>query len=431
MRRAMVCLCGVGGVLGVMLGGCGVGYDRLVMVTQTNVGVNAETTPVPTVEITISRSEAVIAPTYANGDTPPVLAGFSMKTKPLLDLFGPSIGSAFTVGDASLVVADLAGQPTSDDVCDEKGVVAAKYDSTVVAPIATADLGKWWWDEMGRVRPVFFSTDTATGVKVSWTGTGGQYPDRLSVGYKRKEWALAPLTRNKVEKDASGNAAPKGYEFHEIKSPSLIATVAVDVDAADSEETFSQVQFFATGRAATLLARQQEVRRSVFERIDPEAAEQLFHSDSTEAQVIRDWLAENPENGKLLDDWLQRQVPLVSRKVLLTGTGDDVAELRVLAVQTLILPPPRTDRTPDEVAFRELMSRTLETPADKSRRNKVIDCALERFDVDADPLDLFEGKESPSDAEVRAMRLAVEAFEKNLGDATADCDTLLGSSGDD
>lgn len=391
MRRAMVCLCGVGGVLGVMLGGCGVGYDRLVMVTQTNVGVNAETTPVPTVEISISRSEAVIAPTYANGDTPPVLAGFSMKTKPLLDLFGPSIGSAFTVGDASLVVADLAGQPTSDDVCDEKGVVAAKYDSTVVAPIATEDLGKCWWDEMGRVRPVFFSTDTATGVKVSWTGTGGQYPDRLSVGYKRKEWALAPLTRRVALKDdGTARTAPAGYEMHEIKSPSLIATVAVDVDAADSEETFSQVQFFATGRAATLLARQQEVRRSVFERIDPEAAQKLFEDVSVEATVIQDWLILGEESRNSLVAWLGKERPGADVDTFLRSPAAEFRELRKRAIDELGIVAAPAEVYPAEIVAYTNLYNAAALDADMQRLETIVACFAGHYSREWDAYELTE-----------------------------------------
>ena len=81
--------------------GC-VGYDRTLFVTKTNVGIDIDTTP-PTAEINIARKEVVIAPTFANGETPPVLGSFSMASKGMF----ADVSSTFSGGDAAVTMATL------------------------------------------------------------------------------------------------------------------------------------------------------------------------------------------------------------------------------------------------------------------------------------------------------------------------------------
>jgi hypothetical protein len=227
----------------------------MVLATRTNVGISAETTPQPLAEISASRSEALIAPVYPGGDTPPALAGVSVKAN--TGLFSSSIGSVFATGRAAVILAN-------------PGVLnggQAKGEIDVVMPMSELDKVK---DEMQRIRPVFFATDTSTGLKASWTGAAGQYPDRVHFGYNRKEGALAPLgIRPSLDENGGQRKDPSGNALATVHAPSLIATVSVDVRAASGAK-YDQVQFFASGRAADLLAPQDPVRSAVFEVVKPD-----------------------------------------------------------------------------------------------------------------------------------------------------------------
>ncbi|NBV21954.1 MAG: hypothetical protein EBS05_08545 [Proteobacteria bacterium] len=58
-----------------LLQGC-VGYNRVAFATKSNVGLDFDTQPVPTMQVNISRKEMAIEPTYEGGQTPPLLASF-------------------------------------------------------------------------------------------------------------------------------------------------------------------------------------------------------------------------------------------------------------------------------------------------------------------------------------------------------------------
>lgn len=240
-----------------VLGGCSIGKTKMVMVTRTNVGINAETTPVPLAEISMSRSEALIAPVYSGGETPAALAGASTKAN--TGIFEASIGSAFATGRAAAILAD-------PKILRGTGLHGAG-DLNVLIPLSELNAIK---EEMQKIRPVYFATDTSTGLKASWTGTAGQYPDRVHLGYNRKEGALAPLTISPQLDDNGEQVTDNaGNALVTIHAPSLIATVTVDVQAKSGAK-FDQVQFFASGRAAELLAPQEPIRASVFDVVKPD-----------------------------------------------------------------------------------------------------------------------------------------------------------------
>lgn len=96
-------LCGVLPILA----GCGVGYNRTLFVTKTNVGFEASGEP-PTLELGISRLEGTVGPQFENGKKLPVLASFKFNS----DLpFSPHIGSTFATGDAATTLAALTTIP--------------------------------------------------------------------------------------------------------------------------------------------------------------------------------------------------------------------------------------------------------------------------------------------------------------------------------
>src|SRR5262245_16174552 len=99
-------------ILASLLGGCA-GYNHTLFMTKSNVGLDFDSKP-PTLEINVSRKEAVIAPSFEGGKTPPVLASFKPGAGG-----GGSFGSffmgtdqTFAGGDAAMAMAQLYDQPT-------------------------------------------------------------------------------------------------------------------------------------------------------------------------------------------------------------------------------------------------------------------------------------------------------------------------------
>jgi hypothetical protein len=204
--------------LAVLITGCA-GYDRALMVTKTNVGLDIESTP-PTAELTIARREIAIQPTFPDRpkttSTPemPLAEAQSHETEtalPLLGSFGlqgkffnPSISGNFAGGEAAVSLAsedndqDGANNLTADP--EEESAKASICLMNAPDDIRSPIKQFWHWvigksreEAESEPRPFYFATDTAYGLKVAWTGTGGPYPDTLKLGYNRKELASAPI----------------------------------------------------------------------------------------------------------------------------------------------------------------------------------------------------------------------------------------------
>ena len=79
MRQAnkAITLCFLCGVLSI-LAGCGIGYNRTLFITKTNVGFEASAEP-PTFELDISRLEGTVGPQFENGKKLPVMASFKFS----------------------------------------------------------------------------------------------------------------------------------------------------------------------------------------------------------------------------------------------------------------------------------------------------------------------------------------------------------------
>lgn len=291
------------------LAGCRLGYDTLLFTTRTNVGLDVDSKP-PTAELSISRVEGVLAPTFEQGKTPPVLASFRYGQG---GLFSSRIGSTFAAGDAATVMAGLYKEPTPpnkatglDAIDSPTGTSTDKLDSALRLSVKPMPNGRDLL-QPGEVRPVFFGTTTTFGLKVGWSGMTGQFPDSLSLGYKRKELAIAPVTYK-----AAG-------ENHLVETPSLLATVDVDstITGPNDEKTrLTYLQFFATGRAATALALEQDVRKAMILRLDPNQATITRVADITWgdpavddalAKRIENWLAADAANVQAINQWIARE----------------------------------------------------------------------------------------------------------------------------
>ena len=275
------------------------GYDRALLVTKTNIGLDVDTKP-PTAEISIARREVAIQPTYpetveqgdpkkaatatgAGASTKATVATMSKETAlPLLASFGlqgnflnPRITGHFAGGDAAVYLA----QETVDNA---KGGL----DSSLCLksePKDTRSLFLKFWhfitnksyeDYLREPRPFYFATDTTYGLKAAWSGTSGPYPDSLKLGYNRKEFASPPIF---VDTSCGGNE-----KYWNIKLPSFYASI----DNGSGWETVTHdnpsepgvwkghpkhIQFFATGQAANAFAKRLSVRQVAFENMAPEA----------------------------------------------------------------------------------------------------------------------------------------------------------------
>ncbi len=261
--------------LAVILGGCA-GYNTTMFMTKSNAQAPDIDMKPPTAEINISRKEAVIEPAFTKGQTPPVMASFKPNVH-----FGGALGDyflgvdqTFAGGDAALTMAMLYNSPTP--TCITNG----QFDSTLTFTNGNINTNHNRFFDLiftpakpDEVRPFFFGTDTQLGLKVAWSGAGGQFPDTVKAGFNRKEFAWAPVTMSQDGKS--------------IKMPSFLATIQTSTGGNSSTNQYSvtngtnqtnvsgqnggisSIQYFATGEAASYLARQKDVRDAMLKRLDP------------------------------------------------------------------------------------------------------------------------------------------------------------------
>lgn len=244
--------------LAALFSGCA-GYNHTLFMTKSNVGLDFDSKP-PTLEISVARKEAVIAPTFEGGQTPPVMASF----KPRVGVGGGfanfvlGVDQTFAGGDAAQAMSMLYDKPTATD--------PALYDSAL--ELSEKPAYKNWFQAIpgkGATRPLIFGTDTSFGLKAAWTGTGGQFPDTVRLGFNRKEFAWAPISATPVKVNGVEDAKRVN-----VKMPAFLATI-------ESSQKFSTngaaqveaLQYFATGKSATFLAMQRDVRRAMHARLDP------------------------------------------------------------------------------------------------------------------------------------------------------------------
>ena len=303
-------------LLVVFLTGCS-GYDRALLATKTNVGLDIDSAP-PTAEITIARREIAIQPTY------PAPAG-EESALPLFGSFGlggsflnPSITGHFAGGDAAVLLTKESKVSENGDSSVPTEENNGKENSALCLRDKPSDTrGPWvkFWhfitfqekeDVMKKAReetrPFYFATDTSYGVKVAWKGTGGPYPDSLKLGYNRREFASSPIF---VEQEGSctfteenGSKNIKGYE---VKMPSFYASI----DNAGGYTTLTDsgvthVQFFATGKAAKQIAGNDYVRQVALNDISPDAAKrkakQIGLNQSLIDEIIEEYNEANATN---------------------------------------------------------------------------------------------------------------------------------------
>ena len=116
-------------------------------------------------------------------------------------------------------------------------------------------------------RSLIFFTNTTTGLEVS-TGSASTDPVRIIVGYKRQEGVLNPVYDKDgidiVSKDTSGHPVERVKKYRD-EAYSVIAKYqgGASAGAGGASASSTNGQWFATGRAATLLAEQPGIAGAV------------------------------------------------------------------------------------------------------------------------------------------------------------------------
>ncbi len=279
MKRNMHAITGML-CLALSLTGCVAGYNSLLFVTKTNIGLEVDTQP-PTFSLDIGRQEGLLAPSYEAGKTPPVLASFRFENQ---DAFSNYIGSAFATGDAAVAMARLYDAEDNEAFADDKiwdldrddwAELEEHFDSAVMLEMEPKLPFFVPKSEPHRVRPVLFGTDTSTGFKVKWSGVQGTMPDYIRLSYQRRELAFAAVTVGPeiTRNEETGEREVKGLS---AATPSLLATVDADFSATTRLSTkVGYLQYFASGSAATALAMRNDVRQAMTRRLDPDQAARM------------------------------------------------------------------------------------------------------------------------------------------------------------
>lgn len=292
------------GICIIVLSGCA--KDRALIATKTNVGLDFDTKP-PTAEISIARRELAIQPSFPDmfdeETALPMLASFNLQG----NFLNPSIIGHFAGGEAAVYLAKDPNDDAKKGKDDSKkgnndGIKSSlcllhkpnkdinEEDIAIDRPGGDSRgvLLKFWhiltgvtFEEYIRSpRRFYFATDTTFGVKVAWSGTTGPYPDSLKLGYNRKEFASPPIFVHKGcdnQKETSENVSEESKEkgdMWSIRLPSFYASISNSSAWStifDSE--VNNVQFFATGQAATKFAERESLRQIAFENMAPKAAE--------------------------------------------------------------------------------------------------------------------------------------------------------------
>lgn len=266
MRKT--CILGTVMLVLVLIQGCAPGYNSVLFATRSNVGFDADTAP-PNLEIAVSRYEGVFEPTFEGGQTVPVMASFSSESNAFTNFFW-GVKSTFATGEAAFVMSYLYddAMPLKDD----KGKDKVCYERVTLSKMPDPKLPfgcKVQYVKAGEVKPVLFGTDTILGIKIKWSGQTAQYPSSVNIGFKRTEATLAPIAvgANRIaDPNNPNNINNKKYE---ADIASLLATIDTNVSASENVK-FTYLQYFATGSAASNLARRHEVREAMLRRSYPD-----------------------------------------------------------------------------------------------------------------------------------------------------------------
>ncbi len=307
MRHTPSCLALAAGIL--LIQSCATGYNTALFSTKSNIGIDVDTKP-PTAEISIARREGVIAPAFEGGQTPPVIASFQSDSN-LFGRFFFGVKSTFAGGDAAIaLVKEPAEEPYNSMLC-----LTQKPDVISSQGVDTSVPGK------GAVEPFTFDTDTTLGLKLGWSGTTSPFPDTVRLGFNRKELAWAPLFgTDTVVCTIPGTDKPGKPGVYAVWMPSFLGVLNGSTQAGgfaqggESAQTgVVWTQYIATGKAATMLASRDQIRRLMMGQAKQAimaAQVGTFDGDDPTVPCIDKWLeADDNHPSELQRWWTMRGLP--------------------------------------------------------------------------------------------------------------------------
>jgi hypothetical protein len=283
-------------LVAIMVDGCAVGYNTTLFTTKSNIGLDVDTKP-PVAEISISRQEGVLAPGFEGGQTPPVIASFQTNTNAFSRFFF-GVKSTFAGGDAAIGISQKPDAPAMENM---SGLCLSKKPDT--KKLFGWDLLDVSVPEAGQIKPFFFTTDTSLGLKLAWSGMTGPFPDTIRLGFHRNELALAPVYGTDKTKNCMipGTDTPGVYA---IWMPSFLAVLDNDVTTGLPTETKSSWhQYFATGKAATTLSNNKDVRKTMRDNVYPEPIIGTIDNSDPVNFCVRTWLNADQSNADILQKW--------------------------------------------------------------------------------------------------------------------------------
>lgn len=230
----------------------GCASERAILGTKTNVGIDVDTRIPPRVEVSMARYEFGILPTYRNFEKDGTFSTFTSFIQEG-GFFTPEIQQTLIGGDAAFSIFDIENKPSGKD---------QRSDSSIcIQDDKKEQLKNYHEDQDIKPKRFIFFTDTAFGLKVSWSGATAAVPDSFTLGYNRNEFASPPIYINKYCTDK------KKEGYYNVRLPSYLAIIdnKVKLDTI-AESGIRHEQFFATGSAATKLADRQSMKQYIFEK---------------------------------------------------------------------------------------------------------------------------------------------------------------------
>lgn len=233
--------------------GCATGYNHSLVSNSANIGFDLNAEP-GKLEGAISSTSGGMTPTFEGGQTLPLLASITTKSKGMGQFFKGSASTVVT-GDAAYTMSYIYAD------CN-KNVDAVKH-----IPDVTLTLKPKTVPGPGEVQPTSFMTNSMFGASLTVGRQAPIAPSALKIGFNRHESVIVPIT---VTKDGSGSNYIAG-------TPSMIATLDHSADLAGrtglndngTETPLTYVQYFSTGSAADNMALRSDVRRDTLHRINP------------------------------------------------------------------------------------------------------------------------------------------------------------------
>ena len=232
-----------------------VGYDSVLFVTTTNIGIDVDRAP-PNVSIAYDRYEGYFGPAYETGALPPVVARLESNTS----VFSPEIRQLYATGDAANLITQKK-QPPPEKPLKRTGK-----------------------------RVAFFGTGSVVGLKVAFDPNG--LPQSLALGYKRKEFSLIPVMEGEADTDTYG---------------SVLASFGINIETPNLPTTeFGVDQVFATGTAAENLAASDETIRNYFKLQVQEGLQMTTLESDDNTRILDERIKADPAYEGRLRAWLTK-----------------------------------------------------------------------------------------------------------------------------